>query len=400
MSSTTTRISLVMLLAAVMLLTGAAFAYAAPTIPVGWGWADGPHSSYPGYCLGCHTGFAAGSPPAITAGSRPTHRDRGSNCSQCHRITMPAPPPPSRVPVTYVKGANRYATAIAVSHASFPATAPCVVLATGADFPDALCAAPLAKAYGGPILLVAPGSGLTAELSAEIDRLHPSRVFVVGSERAVSAGVAAQAAAKPWAPSVTRLGGAGRFDTAGLVAHQVKLKLGHVSKVVVAYGRNYPDALSAAPLAAAQGWPILLTETNALPPATAVALADSAATSSLVVGGPNAVSDAVMSMLPSALRKGGGTRYDTCGLLADYAVSLGMKYTTLFSTVGNNFPDALAAGPMVAGRNGVLLLTDPSTVPGAISSRLATNKMAVQSLVIVGGAVPTTCVTRMSSFLN
>ena len=128
---------------------------------------------YPGYCLNCHSGFAV-SPPAISSGATPTHRDRGSNCAQCHTInTPPPPPPPARVPVTYMKGADRYLTAIDVSKKSFANGAPAVVLATGANFPDALCAAPLAKAYGGPILLVRPGTTLSADVAAEITRLHP-----------------------------------------------------------------------------------------------------------------------------------------------------------------------------------------------------------------------------------
>ena len=54
------------------------------------------------------------------------------------------------------------------------------------------------------------------------------------------------------------LTGVDRYDTARLVAEQVKARLGTVSGAVFARGDSFPDALSVAPLAAAKGWPILL----------------------------------------------------------------------------------------------------------------------------------------------
>jgi putative cell wall-binding protein len=180
----------------------------------------------------------------------------------------------------------------------------------------------------------------------------------------------------------------------------VKAKLGTVTTIVVASGMNYPDALSAAPLAAAKGWPILLTRVSALPSVTAVCVARLGATSSLIVGGVSVVDGGVEARLPVPTRKGGANRYETCALIADYALSLGMTYDALGVTVGTNFPDALAAGPMIASKNGILLLTPPSGVPGPISTRMTANKAAVKSLIVVGGAVPAGCVTAMSTLLR
>ena len=61
--------------------------------------------------------------------------------------------------VRVIAGADRYETAVLVSQAGFPQGAPAVVIARGDDFADALCSAPLAYAYGGPLLLT-PASGL------------------------------------------------------------------------------------------------------------------------------------------------------------------------------------------------------------------------------------------------
>ncbi len=54
------------------------------------------------------------------------------------------------------RGSDRYDTAIKLSKALFPGALPAdsgLVLAPGETFPEALCGAPLAAAYGGPVLL-------------------------------------------------------------------------------------------------------------------------------------------------------------------------------------------------------------------------------------------------------
>jgi hypothetical protein len=91
MIPTRARFLLAVLVAVIALAAMTATAYAAPIIPIGLGW-NAHHSSYPGYCLDCHDGFAK-SPPNITAGSTPPHGDRGSTCTQCHTVVTPLPKP-------------------------------------------------------------------------------------------------------------------------------------------------------------------------------------------------------------------------------------------------------------------------------------------------------------------
>ena len=50
-----------------------------------------------------------------------------------------------------LSGADRYATAVAVSKETFEPGVPIVFLASGVDYPDALSAAPLAAALGGEV---------------------------------------------------------------------------------------------------------------------------------------------------------------------------------------------------------------------------------------------------------
>ena len=66
-------------------------------------------------------------------------------------------------------------------------------IATGATFPDGLAGTPAAARANGPLLIV-PGT-LTAEVAAELRRLNPPRIVLLGGTGSVSSAIAAQIAA-------------------------------------------------------------------------------------------------------------------------------------------------------------------------------------------------------------
>lgn len=91
--------------------------------------------------------------------------------------------------VQRVAGADRYATAVAVSAATYAADSVShVFVATGKSFPDGLAVGPVAGWWQGPLLLV-PGSRLPSEVAAELRRLDPTNVVIVGGSGVVSDGV-------------------------------------------------------------------------------------------------------------------------------------------------------------------------------------------------------------------
>lgn len=90
--------------------------------------------------------------------------------------------------VTRIEGATRYETAAKIG-AEFPASTSVVYIATGRNFPDALAATPSAIGVGGPILLV-PGDSIPSEVAAELQRLSPLRIVVLGGPVAVTEDVA------------------------------------------------------------------------------------------------------------------------------------------------------------------------------------------------------------------
>jgi putative cell wall-binding protein len=169
--------------------------------------------------------------------------------------------------VRRLAGADRYETAAAVSRAIFAAPVPTAFVVTGENWPDALSAGAAAATAHSPVLLVR-GTSIPPSTAAELDRLDPGRISVVGSSAVVSDSVAAQLAAYTTG-GVTRLAGADRYATAAAVATQ---RWDGFDVAWIVSGENWPDALVAGAAAGAQHAPVLLAAANSLPTATGQAL--------------------------------------------------------------------------------------------------------------------------------
>ncbi|WP_187279705.1 cell wall-binding repeat-containing protein [Quadrisphaera setariae] len=275
-------------------------------------------------------------------------------------------------------GADRYATATAVSREAFPQGARDVVVVSGARFPDALAAAPLAAQLGGPVITV-PAGPLPAVVRTELERLSPAVVHVVGGSSVVGDDVVAQLA--PLASDrVVRLQGADRYETAASVATTA---FSSASEVVLASGQDFPDALAAGSAGAALGSPLLLTERGALPGPTRAALAALAPSRVTLVGGPAVVTPAVQqqvrALLPGAavVRLSGDDRYGTAAAVARDTWE---SVPSPLLASGEGFPDALAGAALGA----PLLLTRRDCLPAATAKAYA--DLGVQDVTGLGGA--------------
>ncbi len=193
------------------------------------------------------------------------------------------------------QGADRFATAAAISQNTYPNGATNVYLATGATFPDALAGAALAAVAGGPLLLT-NATTLPSSTAAEITRLHPSAIVVLGGSAAVSDSVANAAVQAAGGAALSRLQGADRYATADAVA-SVLVQVGGGTTanhgVLLATGLDFPDALAGAAWAGATDRPLLLVPQNYVTPQTWQTIQDLGAASAVVLGGSNAISTAV-----------------------------------------------------------------------------------------------------------
>jgi subtilisin family serine protease len=194
-------------------------------------------------------------------------------------------------PVSRLAGADRYATAAAVSASGFAPGVPVAYVATGANFPDALAAGPVAARAGGPILLVTR-AGIPAPTAAELSRLRPGAIVVLGGAGVIGDAVAAALRGYATSGTVSRLAGADRYATAAAVsASRWPADAPHT--VFVATGLNFADALAAVPLAGVRDFPLLLTDPRSLSAATAAELLRLNPTQVIILGSGGAVSEAV-----------------------------------------------------------------------------------------------------------
>jgi putative cell wall-binding protein len=274
---------------------------------------------------------------------------------------------------TRIAGANRGATAVAVSQHAYPAarSASAVVLAASGSFADALAGGPLAAAKNGPLLLSSAPS-LDAVTATEIQRvLKPGgAVYLLGGTAALSASVEAAVAALGYAP--TRIAGTDRFGTALAIANA----MGNPSTVFEASGTGFADALSAVPAAVTDHGVILLTNGATLTPATAAYL-QAHPGAHYAVGGPAAAADRAATALV------GSDRYATSEAVA-LAVFPNAAGVDLAS--GATFPDALAGGPVAGSAGRPVLLVPPSgALPEPVLAYLTTRAGGVSSAELFGG---------------
>lgn len=269
-------------------------------------------------------------------------------------------------------GADRYATAIAISKMAFPDGAPGVVLVPGDNYLQGLTAAPLAAAYDGPVLLLPPG-GLRDDVAAEIERLAPEQLFLVALPDARS--IEKQLKALLQETTVTRITGGDGYETAAAVADALKKRLGTISKIVLAPSDSFLEAIVVSPLAAANGWPILLApKDEAIPWATRNAVEQLGAESALVVG-----LKAVLKLDTVETQAGTGA-FDTASLIVRYAADHGCDFTHVAIASGDAFPEALLAASYLALDRGILIPATNGRIPPSLASLLDANLEAVRTL--------------------
>ena len=297
------------------------------------------------------------------------------------------------------------------------------VIARGDAFPDALAGNYLAGQLGTGILLVTPKiipSGILASLKAA----GVTDVIVVGGTSAISTAVTQQLASTPaykcggtkvGTLGVHRIGGKNRYQTAALAADApgpqdvgtaaYDGKTTAARTAIVATGVDFPDALAAGPMSYwgsdrngnNAGFPLLLTQSDALNRYAASELTTLGIKQVIVVGGTDAVSTTVRDAIAKkaiavspAAEFSGADRTDTAVKAARFETSAtGLGYATSEMSLAraDQFPDALAGGPWAGGlAEPILLITSPTALGAATAGYLGSLTAAkTTSLVAFGG---------------
>lgn len=222
-------------------------------------------------------------------------------------------------------------------------------------------------------------------------RVESRRVIAVAlMALAIMGVVLARTATAADVVDTTRVAGTNRYGTACEAAKAAFP--GGTSTAIIATGENFPDALAAAGLAGDLSAPVLLVQRDAIPTETASCLQALGVTKVVIVGGQAAVSTAVEQELAqdyAVSRSSGDDRYGTAAAVAEdmNAVCSLTGGTTAIIATGENYPDALAAGPLAYIGDGTdacpILLVHHDSIPQATRDALAA--LGIDNIIVMGG---------------
>lgn len=154
--------------------------------------------------------------------------------------------------VSRIAGATRTDTSSALYQDGGNAWGSTAIVVSAANYPDALSVSPYAYAEKAPVFLCDPVTGLTDEQRVALKNFK--RVLVVGGENAVPSRFVQDL------PGVIRRAGATRYETSMAVADWGLSNGLREDAIVYAAGLNFPDALTAGPLAGRNGSVLLLVD--------------------------------------------------------------------------------------------------------------------------------------------
>lgn len=282
-----------------------------------------------------------------------------------------------------------------------------IVLASAHNFPDALSASTLAYQLKAPIILVSPGykDSMKSYNYVKEHLVAGGTVTIVGGNGIISHS------AEQWLLDngfhVNRLGGKDRFETNALIVKQLNVAKG--TPVIIASGRDFPDALGISSLAASKGWPILLSDPSNLTQSVQDFLTSDQPTDVYVVGGQgvlhNGLLDQIKALSPNSQiqRLGGSDRFET---LAQILNKFYPNPTQIYVANAFDFADALSGSTLAAAQNSPILLVNPRSedLPKSIEAYLEilkNNNVQPQVNVLGGeGAVPGRLVDKINEILQ
>ena len=275
--------------------------------------------------------------------------------------------------VKRIFGADRYSTNMNIVNSGW-SSADNVVIASGEGYPDALCAAPLAKAKSAPIILTDKNALSKSQLD-QLSKLKVKDAFIIGGTGVITTNIEIQL--KAIGINYIRFAGSNRYETSAKIAEQLTTDNG----VMVASGENFPDALSVASIAAAKGMPILLSSKDKLSDSIKAYLTDKKIPISYIIGGTGALGSNVEASVVNPKRLYGADRYKTnINVIKEFESYL--NFDNIYIASGDNFPDALSGSVLAANSNAPIALVGTILSTDTVDYLKAQN---IKNINVIGG---------------
>ena len=292
---------------------------------------------------------------------------------------------------TELSGTTNAAAAAAWSKVAFTGTATEVLLGRDDVFADSLASGAM---QGSRPLLLTNSQTLSGEANAELNRLRPSIVNILGGPSAVSTAVENDLKSKGY--QTRRFSGPTRLETAIDIARRA-LPAATSAILAAAFSpdpadqtRAFADSIAAGGWAADRAFPVLLTENDRLSTVTKNYLRGSVIRTVFVVGGSSAISDSTVTELQqigmTVRRISGPTRFDTAIRIAqERGAADASKVAEVILTEGqaaDAWAAGFAAGAYSASKDAPIVLSNGGTLPAPTASWLSpTAKAAATKLV-------------------
>ncbi len=347
--------------------------------------------------------------PEPTATDEPTPDPEPTATDGPEPTGEPDPAPPVRVAfdgdgatTQRVEAANPTDGAVWVSQARFADAAAArggdgrpaarwAVLSRDDVFADSLGGSALAG--DGPLLFTSSAT-LSPASRAELHRTLPAgaEVFLLGGTSAIAVAVEHELADAGFVP--VRLAGPSRVETALAVADEVRARYGDTGVALLARDDSWADSVAAGGYAQQAQSPILLSPTSGLPAAVQAWLEGDAPTSTVLLGGAAALSDAVEQAAPNPRRVAGPDRAGTAVQIGRSLVGMptagGRQVVVSPGWRADGWAWGLAASGLVADHSAPLLLVDTTALPAATRDAVsACGDPQVDVLVVGSPAVVT-----------
>lgn len=187
--------------------------------------------------------------------------------------------------------------------------------------------------------------------------------------------------------SVNRLYGSDRYKTSISISNS--FNSGTVQNVIVASGKDFPDALAGSVLSKKYNAPILLLNSTVADSTETINYINNHLAKSgniYVLGGNGSISDEFTNYMRNQgfnniVRLGGKNRFDTNNFIVN---SMNLeKGTPVVITNGYGFADALSVSSVAALKGYPILMTNASTLPGETANILST--IQPSQVYVIGG---------------
>lgn len=194
--------------------------------------------------------------------------------------------------------------------------------------------------------------------------------------------------------SVKRLFGENRYGTSASIASEGWKQSNYA---ILASGEDFPDAISAAPLAKKYNAPILLSQKNSLPIETSNVLQNLKVKNVFIVGGIGVISTLVENQLDNmginVTRLSGNNRFETDIKIAEQLENV----SEIAIVTGEDYADALSIAPIASEKNMPIILTGKTGLSTVVKNYISSHNIQLIYIVGVGSVIDNSIVEKLST---